>query len=58
LIGLTKEGERIYLWHPWEKGIALVEPFFYKDISIYSYLKKLQELGENLEEYKTIWYYY
>jgi len=58
LIGLDKEGQRIYLWHPWEKGITPVEPFFYKDISIYSYLKKLQKMGENLEEYKTIWYYY
>jgi len=53
-----KEGQRIYLWHPWEKGISPVEPFFYKDISIYSYLKKLKKMGENLEEYKTIWYYY
>lgn len=58
LIGLDKEGQRIYLWHPWEKGITPVEPFLYKDISIYSYLEKLQELGENLEEYETIWYYY
>jgi lysine 2,3-aminomutase len=58
LIGLNNEGQRIYLWHPWEKGISLVEPFFYKDISIYSYLKKIQSMGENLEEYETIWYYY
>jgi len=57
-IGLDKEGERVYLWHPWEKGIALVEPFLYKDVSIYEYLQEMKKRGENIEEYKSIWYYY
>jgi len=58
LIGINKEGRRIYLWHPWEKGIALVEPYVYKDLSIYKYLQELAKRGENIEEYKSIWYYY
>jgi len=58
LIGLNKEGRRIYLWHPWEKGIASVEPYIYKDLPIYKYLKELAKRGENIEEYKSIWYYY
>jgi len=58
LIGLNKEGQRIYLWHPWEKGIASVEPYVYKDISIYKYLQELAKRGEDIEEYKSIWYYY
>ncbi len=58
LIGLNKEGQRIYLWHPWEKGIAPVEPYLYKDLSIYKYLQELAKRGENIEEYKSIWYYY
>jgi len=58
LIGISKEGRRIYLWHPWEKGIAPVEPYVYKDISIYKYLQELKTRGENIEEYKSIWYYY
>lgn len=58
LIGISKEGRRIYLWHPWEKGIALVEPYVYKDVSIYDYLQELKKRGENTEEYKSIWYYY
>ena len=58
LIALNKEGRRIYLWHPWEKGIALVEPYVYKDLSIYKYLQELAKRGENIEEYKSIWYYY
>jgi len=58
LIGLNKEGQRIYLWHPWEKGIASVEPYVYKDLPIYKYLQELAKRGENIEEYKSIWYYY
>ncbi|MBA7499618.1 hypothetical protein ES704_02363 [subsurface metagenome] len=58
LIGLNKEGQRIYLWHPWEKGIASVEPYVYKDLSIYKYLQELKTRGEDIEEYKSIWYYY
>jgi len=58
LIGLNKEGQRIYLWHPWEKGIASVEPYIYKDLPIYKYLQELAKRGENIEEYKSIWYYY
>ena len=58
LIALNKEGRRIYLWHPWEKGIASVEPYIYKDLPIYKYLQKLAKRGEDIEEYKSIWYYY
>jgi lysine 2,3-aminomutase len=58
LIALNKEGRRIYLWHPWEKGIASVEPYIYKDLPIYKYLQELKARGENIEEYKSIWYYY
>ncbi|MFH1940201.1 MAG: KamA family radical SAM protein [bacterium] len=58
LIGLNKEGRRIYLWHPWEKGIASVEPYIYKDLPIYRYLQELAKRGEDIEEYKSIWYYY
>ncbi len=58
LIGLNKEGRRIYLWHPWEKGIASVEPYIYKDLPIFKYLQELAKRGEDIEEYKSIWYYY
>ncbi len=58
LIGVDKDGARIYLWHPWEKAIAQVEPYIYKDVPIRNYLEELKARGEDLEEYKTIWYYY
>lgn len=58
LIAITPLGQRIYLWYPWEKGIAPVEPYLYQDISIYEYLQELKQRGENIEEYSSIWYYY
>jgi len=58
LIAFTPEGQRVYLWHPWEKGIAPVEPYVYRDIIINDYLKELKDRGEDIEEYNSIWYYY
>lgn len=58
LIGFDKDGSRIYMWHPWEKNIAEVEPYIYRDTPIHNYLKELEKRGEDIEEYKTIWYYY
>ena len=58
LIGVNNEGKRIYLWHPWEKGIASVEPYIYEDLPICKYLQELAKRGEDIEEYKSIWYYY
>ncbi len=60
LIMIRPDGRRVYLWHPWEKYIQLVDPYVYTDIvSIRMYLDKLQEVfGEDPEDYKSIWYYY
>ncbi len=58
LIAITPLGQRIYLWYPWEKAIAPVEPYLYQDISIYEYLQELKQRGEDIEEYSSIWYYY
>ncbi len=59
LIAITpRYGNRVYLWHPWEKGIAPISPWPYVDVPIYDYLKRLEEIGEDPREYETIWYYY
>ncbi len=60
LIMIRPDGRRVYLWHPWEKYIQLVDPYVYTDIvSIRMYLDKLKEVfGEDPEDYKSIWYYY
>lgn len=58
LLGIRPDGRRVYLLHPWEKGIAPVEPWTYTDSSIYEYLKELERRGEDLGDYESIWYYY
>ncbi|MCD6364072.1 MAG: KamA family radical SAM protein [Synergistetes bacterium] len=58
LLAIYPNGRRIYMWHPWEKGVAEVEPFIYWDTSIDRYLKEMEKRGEDIKEYETIWYYY
>jgi len=58
LISVLPNGKRVYEFHPWEKQLALIDTYVYTDVSIYDYLERLKILGEDIEEYKTIWYYY
>jgi lysine 2,3-aminomutase len=58
LIAIRPDGRRVYLWHPWEKGITPTKPWLYVDNSIHLYLKDLERLGEDPAEYASIWYYY
>lgn len=58
LIAIRPDGRRVYLWHPWEKGITSVEPWLYADSSILDYLLSIAKLGEDPEEYQSIWYYF
>lgn len=58
VISILPDGRRVYEFHPWEKKLSLVDTYVYTDVSIYGYLKKLKAVGEDLSEYKTIWYYY
>jgi lysine 2,3-aminomutase len=58
LIMILPDGRRVYEFHPWEKYITPIPPYNYTDVSIYAYLKRLEEIGEDLSEYSSIWYYY
>jgi lysine 2,3-aminomutase len=58
VISILPDGRRVYEFHPWEKTLSLVDTYLYTDVSIYKYLKKLREAGEDTSSYKTIWYYY
>lgn len=57
-IMVLANGERVYRFFPWESKVTLVEDYLYRDVSIHSYLKRLQSDGENPDEYKSIWYYF
>jgi len=58
LLSILPDGRRVYEFHPWEKNLALAETYIDTDVSIHDYLQELQKRGENIEDYKTIWYYY
>ena len=58
LIAIRADGSRVYLFHPWEKGIAPVKPWMYVDRSIHGYFACLERLGENPADYESIWTYY
>lgn len=58
LIALLPDGRRVYEFHPWEKKLSLVDTYLYTDVSIHDYLQRLKAAGENIAEYKSIWYYY
>jgi lysine 2,3-aminomutase len=58
VISILPDGRRVYEFHPWEKKLSLADTYVYKDVSIHSYLQKLKNIGENVSDYKTIWYYY
>jgi len=57
-ISVLPDGRRVYEFHPWEKKLHLADTYVYTDVSIYSYLKRLKSLGEDVSQYRSIWYYY
>ncbi|SHK10343.1 lysine 2,3-aminomutase [Paramaledivibacter caminithermalis DSM 15212] len=58
IIMILKDGSRVYEFYPWEKYMTPVNTYLYTDEPIYNFLNKLKALGENPEDYKTIWYYF
>ncbi len=58
VISVLPDGRRVYEFHPWEKKLSLKDTYVYTDVSIYAYLQKLKAVGENISDYRSIWYYY
>jgi lysine 2,3-aminomutase len=58
LVMILPDGSRVYEFHPWEKNITPVPPYNYVDVPIYDYLEELAARGENIRDYRTIWFYY
>ncbi|HPQ71236.1 MAG TPA: KamA family radical SAM protein [bacterium] len=58
LIMIRPDGRRVYEFHPWEKYLTPIPPFYYDDVPLYDYLCELARRGENVEDYRTIWYYF
>lgn len=58
LVMILPDGSRVYEFHPWEPNITAVPPYNYVDVPIFEYLEELARRGENIHDYRTIWYYY
>lgn len=58
LVMILPDGSRVYEFHPWEKNITPIPPYNYVDVPIYDYLEELAIRGENVRDYRTIWFYY
>ncbi len=58
LVMIRPDGCRVYEFHPWEKNITALPPYNYIDVPIYDYLEELAARGENIRDYRTIWFYY
>ncbi len=58
LVMILPNGSRVYEFHPWEKNIQPVPPYNYVDVPIYDYLEELAARGENIRDYRNIWFYY
>jgi lysine 2,3-aminomutase len=58
VIMIMPDGKRSYRFYPWESRLMLCDTYIYTDVAIYDYLKKLYCDGEDVNEYRTIWYYF
>ncbi len=58
MVMVLPDGARVYEFHPWEKNIQPIPPYNYIDVPIYDYLEELAARGENIRDYRTIWFYY
>jgi lysine 2,3-aminomutase len=58
LITVLPDGARVYEFHPWEKNLVEYEPHLANDVPILDYLARLAEIGENPDDYNSIWYYF
>ncbi len=58
VLTVLPDGRRVYEFHPWEKKLSLADTYVYTDVSIYDYLQRLREAGEDPADYRTIWHYY
>ncbi len=58
LLAALPGGARVYEFHPWEKNIVDRPSYVFEDTPILDYLLRLQDLGEDPEDYLSIWYYF
>ncbi len=58
LVSIRPDGSRVYEFHPWEKKISPSRTWVGDDVPILDYLNRLAGIGENPDDYGSIWYYF
>jgi len=58
VVSVLPDGARVYEFHPWDKQLVKRESYLGTDIPIYEYLCRLAAMGENPDDYSSIWYYF
>jgi lysine 2,3-aminomutase len=58
LVSILPDGARAYEFHPWEKNIIERDTYVGTDIPILDYMQHLESIGEDSDEYASVWYYY
>ncbi|OEH84496.1 KamA family radical SAM protein [Desulfuribacillus stibiiarsenatis] len=57
VIMVLPEGERVYEFYPWDMSTTDVSPYLHIDLPIDEFLDKIQDKGEDPQDYRSIWYY-
>jgi lysine 2,3-aminomutase len=58
IVNILPDGRRIYRFYSWEVRLVTALDYLHTDVSIYDYLQRLAEDGENVNDYDSIWYYF
>ncbi|MEN8136712.1 MAG: KamA family radical SAM protein [Thermodesulfobacteriota bacterium] len=59
LLSILPDGSRVYEFFSWEKNISsAIKTYCTPDVPILDYLERLDQIGENVTDYDTIWYYF
>lgn len=56
LLTVLPDGGRVYEFHPWEMAWG-GQTYIYKDVPILTYLNRLADIGENPNDYDSIWFF-
>ena len=58
VVMILPDGSRIYRFYSWDTKLTTSKDYLYTDVSVYDYLKRLMDDGENIKDYLSIWYYF
>lgn len=58
ILTVMPDGSRVYEFHPWEKNVARSKSYLAHDVPILDYLHRLNAIGEDAQDYASIWYYF